>query len=65
MTSTEAKLVEGIKEVLKKITNTDFASSQLYTQKIEGLANELLAAMHFTQGEVAESTSSGRCVRGR
>eukprot|EP00439_Symbiodinium_sp_Y106_P053195 s4398_g7.t1 len=54
LSSTEAKLVEGIKEVLKKITNTDYASSQLYTQKIEGIANELLAAMNFTQTEVAE-----------
>ena len=54
LSSTEAKLVEGIKEVLKKITNTDYASSQLYTQKIEGIASELLAAMNFTQTEVAE-----------
>ena len=54
LTSTEAKLVEGIKEVLKKITNTDFASSQLYTQKVEQLGSEVLAALHFTQGELAE-----------
>eukprot|EP00439_Symbiodinium_sp_Y106_P080835 s938_g19.t1 len=54
LTSTEAKLVEGIKEVLKKITNTDFASSQLYTQKVEQLGSEVLAALHFTQGELSE-----------
>ena len=54
LTSTENKLVEGIKELLKKITNTDFASSQLYNQKIEGIASEILQALDFTQGEVAE-----------
>ena len=47
LTSTEAKLVEGI-------NNTDFASSQLYTQKVEQLGSEVLAALHFTQGELSE-----------
>ncbi|CAE7386640.1 unnamed protein product [Symbiodinium sp. CCMP2592] len=58
LTSTEAKLVDGIKEVLKKITNTDFNSSQVYNQKLEGIASEILAALNFTQGEVADLKQS-------
>ena len=55
LTSTEAKLLSrGSRKSSRRSRTRDFASSQLYTQKIEGLANELLAAMHFTQGEVAE-----------
>ncbi|CAE7359881.1 unnamed protein product [Symbiodinium sp. CCMP2592] len=58
LNSTEAKLVDGIKEVLKKITNTDFNSSQVYNQKLEGIASEILAALNFTQGEVADLKQS-------
>ncbi|CAE7252921.1 unnamed protein product [Symbiodinium sp. CCMP2592] len=54
LSATEAKLVDGIKEVLKKITNTDFNSSQVYNQKLEGIEPEILAALNFTQNEVAE-----------
>ncbi|CAE7612629.1 NPHP3 [Symbiodinium sp. CCMP2592] len=54
LSATENKLVDGIKEVLKKITNTDFNSSQVYNQKLEGIASEILAALNFTQTEVGD-----------
>ena len=36
------------------ITNCDYATNQAFNQKMEGIASEMLAALHFVQSELAE-----------
>ena len=50
----ESKLVGGIQRTLDKITNCDYQSQQVFSQKMENVASELLAAMQFSQNELAE-----------
>ena len=44
----------GIQKTLEKITNCDYQTNQSFSQKIESMGSEVLAALHFVQTELAE-----------